>query len=120
MKLVIHPDLDPSRQFDVTGVVVGAIAQELWRMGGTNAVVNWLEAERHVDRMIQDAARRLATQAPHAAPSGDPSPSAPAPDDLRADAPLGVGVTRRGKRPASRGAKGAQSHERPTGMACNC
>jgi hypothetical protein len=38
----------PDRELDLTKAITAAVAHELWKQGGGNEVVNWLEAERVV------------------------------------------------------------------------
>lgn len=54
-KLTIRPVVDPLSKIDVTHCIVGAIAEELWRRYGGNTHLNWIEAEQHLDRMIDEA-----------------------------------------------------------------
>jgi hypothetical protein len=55
MRIVIRPSASPERELDVTGAIVAAVAHELWKHGGGNEVLNWVEAERHVARLIPGA-----------------------------------------------------------------
>lgn len=52
MKLVIRPIQDPQRELDVTHRLVSAIAEELWNLYGGNDQLNWIEAERHLQRIV--------------------------------------------------------------------
>lgn len=58
MPITIRPSLSPDREVDVTSAVTAAVAYELWRHCGGNAVVNWLEAERIVAKLGGRHARR--------------------------------------------------------------
>jgi hypothetical protein len=53
MKIMIRPSASPEREIDVTQAVVAAVAHALWKDGGGNAVLNWVEAERHVARLLR-------------------------------------------------------------------
>jgi hypothetical protein len=55
MKLVIRPLEEPHRELDVTHLLVSAIAEELWRLYGGNEELNWLEAELHLGRIVEEA-----------------------------------------------------------------
>ena len=58
MKLVIRPIQDAQREVDVTHSLVSAIAEELWRRYGGNEQLNWIEAERHLQRIVSEAGGR--------------------------------------------------------------
>ncbi|MFN0132992.1 MAG: hypothetical protein ACKVW3_10780 [Phycisphaerales bacterium] len=49
------------RELDLTHALVAAVAHELWKDGGGNEVVNWLEAERIVHGLT-GAAESLPTK----------------------------------------------------------
>lgn len=51
MPLAIRPSFAPDREIDLTHTLTRAIAEELWRAGGGNDVLNWMEAERFVQAM---------------------------------------------------------------------
>jgi len=68
MRITVRPATDPEREIDVTGRLVAAIAAELWRCGGGNDVVNWLEAEAHLRRIVAGTPAALPV-----VPSGDKS-----------------------------------------------
>jgi hypothetical protein len=75
MRIVIHPVLEPRREIDVTRRLVSAIAEEIWRLYGGSSQLNWLEAERHLERIVEEA-RSLASRAEVAGlpgASGDPA-----------------------------------------------
>lgn len=55
MKVTITPVAEPEREIDVTNRLVAAIAEEIWRMCGGNEALNWLEAERHLARIVGEA-----------------------------------------------------------------
>ena len=55
MRIVIRPSASPERELDVTPAIIAAVAHALWAQGGGNDVLNWLEAERHVARLIPGA-----------------------------------------------------------------
>lgn len=57
LRFVIQPILGSGEEIDVTDAVTRAIAQELWNHSGGNAVVNWLEAESHLQKLLDGAAR---------------------------------------------------------------
>jgi len=52
MRLVIRPLSDPTNEIDVTRPLVKAIAEELWRHYGGNDVLNWIEAQGHVETLF--------------------------------------------------------------------
>lgn len=52
MRIIIHPLTEPEREIDVTHRLIAAIAEELWRHGGGNDHLNWIEAERHLRRIV--------------------------------------------------------------------
>jgi len=56
MRIVIRPAGSPHRELDVTQAIVAAVAHELWKHQGGNEVLNWVEAERQVARLIPGAA----------------------------------------------------------------
>ena len=60
MKLIVRPVAEPAREIDMTHRLVAAIAEELWRLYGGNDQLNWIEAERHLERLIADARREAA------------------------------------------------------------
>lgn len=71
MQLVIRPIQDPQRELDVTHRLVSAIADELWRLYGGNDRLNWIEAERHLQRIVEQArADARETQVAVVAPPG--------------------------------------------------
>ncbi len=55
MRVLVRPLAEPQREVDVTDRLVSAIAEELWRRYGGNAALNWLEAERHLERILAHA-----------------------------------------------------------------
>jgi hypothetical protein len=61
MRVTIRPVLDPAQEIDVTDRLVAAIAGELWRLYGGNDKLNWLEAELHLQTIVEQA-RTLAEQ----------------------------------------------------------
>lgn len=63
MRITIRPIQTPHHELDVTHCLVSAIAEEIWRLYGGNGELNWLEAERHLQRIVEEA-RALATEAP--------------------------------------------------------
>jgi hypothetical protein len=52
MKLVIRPVQDAPRELDISYRRVSAIAVRLWRRCGGNEQLNWIEAERHLQRRV--------------------------------------------------------------------
>lgn len=53
MQLVIRPMLDPRNEIDVTHELVKAVAEELWRRYGGNDVLNWMEAQWHIEALFE-------------------------------------------------------------------
>ncbi len=76
MKLVIPPVHDQHREHDVTRRLVSAIAEELWRLYGGNDHFNWVEAERHLQRIVGQARAeaRETEEDPSAAAAIHPTP----------------------------------------------
>ncbi|HWQ28594.1 MAG TPA: hypothetical protein VNN12_06180 [Dehalococcoidia bacterium] len=58
MRVVIRPTLSPDRDLDLTRPLIAAIANELSRAHGGNDVLNWLEAERVLQRLIGEPEER--------------------------------------------------------------
>ncbi|MCI0366330.1 MAG: hypothetical protein L0Y44_03885 [Phycisphaerales bacterium] len=58
MRFVIHPAAEPDHEVDVTKRLVGAIARELWLRYGGNETLNWIEAERHLQGIVEDARKQ--------------------------------------------------------------
>lgn len=52
MRVTIRPTADPSREHDITRCLISAIAYELSLLHGGNDELNWLEAERHLARLL--------------------------------------------------------------------
>lgn len=52
MKITVRPSAAPDEEIDLTGRLVAAIAEELWKLHGGNDRLNWLEAEMHLQRII--------------------------------------------------------------------
>ncbi len=55
MRIVIRPVVDPQREVDLTSRLISAIADELARLYGGNEQLNWLEAEQHLKRIVDEA-----------------------------------------------------------------
>lgn len=55
MRITVRPVADPGREVDLTDRLAATIAQELWLLYGGNDKLNWLEAERHLERIIGEA-----------------------------------------------------------------
>lgn len=53
MPITVRPSASPDRPIDVTHALVKAVAEELWRTTGGNDVLNWIEAERFVQSLMQ-------------------------------------------------------------------
>ena len=53
MRLVIRPVQDPQREIDLTHRLTAAIAEELWSLYGGNEQLNWVEAELHLQRLVE-------------------------------------------------------------------
>lgn len=53
MRLVIRPMMDPRNEIDVTHQLVKAVAEELWRRYGGNDVLNWMEAQWHIEALFE-------------------------------------------------------------------
>ena len=53
MRITITPLVDPGTEIDVTEGIVSAIADQLSRRTGGNAVLNALEAERHLQEILR-------------------------------------------------------------------
>jgi hypothetical protein len=55
MKFLIRPVQDAHQELDITHRLVSAIAEELWCRHGGNGQLNWIEAERHLQRIVSKA-----------------------------------------------------------------
>lgn len=55
MRLTIRPMMDPRTEIDARHLLVKAIAEELWRRYQGNEVLNWMEAEWHVEGLFERA-----------------------------------------------------------------
>lgn len=73
MRVIIRPSAAPNLHIDVTKPLVSAIAHELARVQEGNDVLNWLEAERILDALVNHAP----------AQAGPVKPDADIPDDER-------------------------------------
>lgn len=118
MRIVVRPVADPQREIDLTHSLVSAIAEELWRMHGGNQQLNWLEAERHLQRIVGEARAEAARTyvvplaAARASPRHEPEPFAPeSPDFPGWKAP----IPRRRERRVTRSASGRRSRARELG-----
>lgn len=69
-RLTLRSTADPAVEIDVTLSITRAVAEEIWRSTGGNAVLNWIEAEAFVERLLA----RLETP-----PASIPEPAVPAP-----------------------------------------
>lgn len=56
-RLLLTPGGAPGTTIDLTEALTRTVAFEIWRATGGNAVVNWLEAERFVERLARRGAR---------------------------------------------------------------
>jgi hypothetical protein len=63
MKIIIRPVMEPQREMDLTNRLISAIAEELWRLYGGNERLDWLEAERHLERIVEEARREAGATA---------------------------------------------------------
>lgn len=55
MPWTIRPMMDPRNEIDVRRLLVKAVAEEIWRRCGGNEVLNWMEAEWHVEGLLEQA-----------------------------------------------------------------
>ena len=55
MQWTIRPMMDPRNEIDMRHLLVQAVAEEIWRRCGGNDVLNWMEAERHVEGFLEQA-----------------------------------------------------------------
>ncbi len=55
MRWTIRPMTDPRHKIDVRRLLVKALAEEIWRRCGGNEVLNWMEAEWHVEGLLGQA-----------------------------------------------------------------
>ena len=53
MRLTIRPSMAPDREIDVTQALIAAVAHQLHAQCGGNDVLNWLEAERFLARILR-------------------------------------------------------------------
>ena len=65
MRLIIHPTAQPDDKLDSTNRLTAAIAQELWLRYGGNETINWVEAERHLQAIVDDARSNANRVPPH-------------------------------------------------------
>ena len=74
MRVAIRPSVSPHRELDVTDALIAAVAYELWKNGGGNEVLNWLEAERFVARLASGSPRDAARASQGRPRRGDAQP----------------------------------------------
>jgi hypothetical protein len=67
MRITVRPVVDPQREIDLTNQLVAAIAEELWRLYGGNDKLNWIEAERHLQRIVGEARAEARAEEPEPA-----------------------------------------------------
>ncbi len=53
MRITLRPMLDPTREVDVTDLLIAAIADALARLYGGNEQLNRLEAEAHLVQLFE-------------------------------------------------------------------
>ena len=53
-RCLICPWHDHPEPIDVTDALIGAVAHELWKHGGGNATLNWLEAEAFIHELLRN------------------------------------------------------------------
>lgn len=82
MRLVIRPMLDPRNEIDVTHQIVKAIAEELWRRHGGNDVLNWMEAQWHIEALLERSSPVHVPPLPDPAPALSPSSRPAVPEPL--------------------------------------
>lgn len=56
MKAITRPALNPQLEADLTRRLVSAIAEEIWRLCAKNDRLDWAQAERHLQGIV-DLAR---------------------------------------------------------------
>lgn len=80
MQILIRPDVSPKQELDLTRRLVSAIADELWRLAGSKHRLDWLEAERHLRRIVGEARSEAGDTAVVCVPTsgGDRADSDPA------------------------------------------
>jgi len=69
-KFIVRPLVDPETTLDLTDAVIDAIARELGRAFGGNAVLNRLEAGAHLGSLLASAARRSSGERMDSEPRG--------------------------------------------------
>ncbi|MCC6659595.1 MAG: hypothetical protein IT437_01790 [Phycisphaerales bacterium] len=94
MRVIIRPSTAPHLHIDVTKPLVAAIAHELSRVQEGSEMLNWLEAERILDTLVNHAPTR----------AGPVAPTVEIPEDER---PQTRGSTWRHAASSLRGADGA-------------
>jgi hypothetical protein len=75
MRVIIRPSTAPNLHIDITRPLVAVIAQELARVQEGNDVLNWLEAERILDSLINHAPVQAGPVAPTAEVPEDERPT---------------------------------------------
>ena len=69
-RFLVRPIVDPETTLDLPDAVADAIARELGRAFGGNAVLNRLEAGAHLASLLAAATRRLDDERTESAPGG--------------------------------------------------
>lgn len=117
MRIIVRPIVDPQSEIDVTRRLVSVIAEELWRIYGGNEQLNWIEAERHLERMVDEARAEPAVSTAVAGPA----PARPAMngrDRLGREKSGRPGCARRQIKAATNGRRDGRNsdHRPPTGQ----
>lgn len=73
MRIVVLPAENDQSEQEVTARLVGAIAEEIWRLCGSRGELEWLEVERALAEMAAEARAGAADMA--LAPAGRPAGS---------------------------------------------
>lgn len=69
MRITIKPSAQPNKEIDITHALVGAVAAELWKAGGGNDVLNWMEAEHFIQSLAANNAHAEPKPRQHVRPS---------------------------------------------------
>ncbi len=77
MKVTIRPTADPTREHDITRALISAIAYELSVLHGGNDELNWLEAERHLARVLPHGQDQQEAALPPSGACDTPAPPDP-------------------------------------------
>lgn len=117
MKIIVRPVVDPQREIDLTHRLVSAIAEELWNLYGGNEELNWLEAERHLQRLIGEA-REEADETTFGGPGQFAEEQGGVEEQRRWRGAAGASGRRAGQEPRRGSTKGVNAGHRLDAVGC--